>query len=74
MAWDLITAAMSGDAALARALLAKGADINATDDLGGGHTALIRAAGNGRSEVVRVLIANGANVNPESRSSAVQTA
>lgn len=57
---EVLRAARSGDAAL-KALLARGVNINATDD--DGETALMDAADERRADTVRVLIANGANVN-----------
>ncbi|HXW74200.1 MAG TPA: quinoprotein dehydrogenase-associated putative ABC transporter substrate-binding protein [Steroidobacteraceae bacterium] len=45
---------------LARALLAKGADVNAKNS--GGVTALMMAAANGRAEMVELLMRAGANV------------
>ena len=57
----ILRAAREGDATL-KALLAKGVDINATDE--DGETALMEAADSRRyTEALRVLIANGANVN-----------
>ena len=57
----ILRAAREGDAAL-KALLAKGVDINATDE--DGETALMEAADSRRyTGALRVLIANGANVN-----------
>jgi len=45
---------------LARALLAKGADVNAKNS--GGVTALMMAAANGRAEMIELLMRAGANV------------
>jgi uncharacterized protein len=62
----LITAASYGDAAVARVLIAAGADLEATaaDDAGGvpGGTALLHAAVFGMTEVLDVLVAAGARV------------
>ena len=44
-----------------KALLAKGANVNAADEEG--HTALIFAAFNGRAETVKLLLAAGADPN-----------
>ncbi len=59
----LILAAAAGDEALVKTLLAKGADVNATNDLG--YTALIAAVKGGYSGIVHLLIKKGANVNAE---------
>lgn len=57
----ILRAAREGDASL-KSLLAKGVNINATDE--DGETALMEAADSRRgTETVRVLIANGADVN-----------
>lgn len=56
---DLIKAASKGDAALARSLLAGGADVRAKDRFG--NTALIYAALGGHTEVVRLLLESGAD-------------
>jgi ankyrin repeat protein len=62
----LITAASYGDAAVARALIEAGADLEAraADDAGGvpGGTALLHAAVFGMTNVVDVLVAAGATV------------
>ena len=54
-------AAMDGNAAMAELLLAKGAEIDATD--GGGWTPLMRAVANKHKKVVELLLAKKANVN-----------
>src|SRR5947209_5803502 len=54
-------AAMQGDREAARALLQKGADINARESARG-ETALMFAAANGRTDVIRLLTARGADV------------
>jgi quinoprotein dehydrogenase-associated probable ABC transporter substrate-binding protein len=48
---------------LARALLQKGADVNARN--GGGVTALMMAAANGRLDMIDLLVKAGANVNAQ---------
>lgn len=48
-----------------RALLAKGADVNAKNKNDG--TALMAAAKNGHNEVVQVLLSKGADVNAENK-------
>ena len=58
-AWEKAVA--SGDAESARALLAKGTDVNARDRHG--QTALMLAAHAGHRELVEVLIAHRANLN-----------
>ena len=58
---ELITAAMEGRSDTVRALLAKGADVNAKDKYG--WTPLMLAALAGRADTVRTLLANGAHVN-----------
>lgn len=50
--------------ALARALIQKGADVNAHN--GGGVTALMIAAANGRADMVELLVRAGANVKAQS--------
>lgn len=55
----LHTAASLGHVSIARALLAKNANINAQDDLG--HTPLILAAKEGRANMVQMLLDEGAN-------------
>jgi ankyrin repeat protein len=45
---------------VARALIAKGADVNAHNS--GGVTALMIAAANGRADMVELLVQAGANV------------
>lgn len=54
-------AAMDGNAAMAELLLAKGAEIDATDC--GGWTPLMRAVANKHKKVVELLLAKNANVN-----------
>ena len=61
----LIAAAARGDAAIVRALLAAGADVNRADTWG--RTALFGAAHGGHEEVCRVLLAAGAKANVVSR-------
>lgn len=58
---DLMRAAENGDADAVRALLSKGADVNARTKHG--ITALMLAAKEGRLEIVKLLIGAGANVN-----------
>lgn len=58
---QLYEAARKGDAAEVKALLDKGADVNAKFRYGA--TALFKAADNGNTEVVKVLIERGADVN-----------
>ena len=58
---DLIKAASDGNADAVQALLAKGADIDAKDDLG--RTALIVASEHGHLDAVQTLLAKGADVN-----------
>ena len=60
---DLINAAKNGNIAGVKALLAKGADVNAKANNGG--TALIAASEHGHLEVVKALLAKGADVNAE---------
>ena len=55
----LMQAANSGDAAKARALIAKGANVNARD--GKGDTALIFAAINGQEDAILALLEAGAD-------------
>jgi Raf kinase inhibitor-like YbhB/YbcL family protein len=50
-----------GQVAEARAIIGRGADVNAKD--GDGVTALMRAASAGRGDMVRMLLASGADVN-----------
>jgi hypothetical protein len=54
------TLAVAPDAAMARWLIAHGADVNAAD--GDGQTVLMQQAGAGRTEVVRVLVNAGAKL------------
>jgi ankyrin repeat protein len=58
---QLYEAARKGDAAEVRALLDKGADVNAKYRYGA--TALFKAAERGHTEVVKLLIERGADVN-----------
>jgi ankyrin repeat protein len=58
-----LAAAYHGDMASVRALLAKGADVNAKTNSGG--TALMLASVNGHLDVVQALLAKGAEVNAE---------
>ena len=61
MSDSLIQAAVEGDLARVRSLLASGADVNARD--ADGATVLMRAAHLGRLDVVRALVDAGADVN-----------
>jgi ankyrin repeat protein len=54
---DLYDAAARGDVAVVKALLAKGADVNAKDN--DGRAPLLVAVGEGFTDVANVLIANG---------------
>jgi uncharacterized protein len=67
---DLLKAALDGDAAAVKALLAKGADVNAQGSEGAEHndglTALMVASQQGRPDVVQALLAKGADVNAKS--------
>src|SRR5262245_43542749 len=58
---DLLAAAKRGDADAVKALLAKGADVNAKNSYGA--TALSYAADKGHIEVVKLLLQNKADVN-----------
>lgn len=58
---QLWEAARTGDAAAARALLERGADVDAKFRYG--QTALFKAAERGHAEVVKVLLERGASVN-----------
>lgn len=58
---DLFAAARKGDVAAVKALLDKGADVNAKTQYGA--TALSYACDKGHTEVVRLLIERGADVN-----------
>ena len=57
----LPTVVLHGDYDFAKALITKGADVNAKDE--NGITPLIFAAGEGHTEIVKELIAKGADVN-----------
>jgi ankyrin repeat protein len=59
---DLINAARQGNTAHVQALIASGADVNATDGIAGG-TALMYAATNGHAGTVQALIDAGADLN-----------
>lgn len=52
---------VTGQVAEARAMIARGVDVNAKD--GEGVTALMRAASAGRGDMVQLLVASGADVN-----------
>jgi ankyrin repeat protein len=58
---ELINAARAGRTNEVRALIAEGADINATNTAG--KTALMMAANFGNARIVDMLLAEGANVN-----------
>jgi ankyrin repeat protein len=58
---ELLAAARKGDVDAVKALLAKGADVNAKNSYGA--TALSYAADKGHLEVVKVLLENKADVN-----------
>jgi ankyrin repeat protein len=60
-----MSASFGGHREVVEALLAKGADVNAKDDLG--MTALILASGLGHREVVQLLLDKGADVNAMSK-------
>jgi ankyrin repeat protein len=62
---SLTFACLSGKADAVRALLKKGADVDAADRLG--RTALMAAAALGNSKAVRLLLSHGANPNTESK-------
>lgn len=61
----LMLAAFRGDAAAVRALLERGADVNARDK--DGDTALMFAAYKGHTEIVSLLLERGANVYARAR-------
>ena len=61
--FDLLMAALKGNVAVVKELLAKGAEIDHTC---GGLTPLIAAAANGHVEIARHLLASGAKVNGKS--------
>lgn len=63
----LMLASRAGSTRAVRALLARGADVNAKERTRG-QTALMWAAANGRSEVTRVLLEHGADVHARSQS------
>ena len=58
---EMISAAQDGNTDTVKALLAKGADVNAKDKLG--NTALFCAVKSGNIETVQALLAKGADVN-----------
>jgi uncharacterized protein len=58
---ELIISAENGELNRVRALLEKGADVNARSD--GGHTALMLAAAAGHLEIVKALLNAGADAN-----------
>ena len=62
-------AAQKGHTDIVQALIAKGADVNATvtDGICKGQTPLHRAAENGHTDVAELLIEAGANVNAKDR-------
>jgi ankyrin repeat protein len=59
----LIAAASVDDAAVAKLLLAKGADVNTKANVGQSATALMGAAYNGNAELTRLLLARNAALN-----------
>ena len=61
----LINEAINGDVDVVRALLEKGANVNAKDS--DGETALMKAAYYGYADVVRVLIEKGASADAKNR-------
>ena len=62
---SLLNAVKNEDVAEVKALLAKGADVNANDT--DGKTPLHRAAAAGRRDLGELLLAKGADVNAKSR-------
>jgi ankyrin repeat protein len=58
----LMKAVFNGDADMVQLLLARGANVNATDDEEG-QTALMDPVDNGDADMVQLLLARGANVN-----------
>jgi uncharacterized protein len=62
----LMRAAASGDLTAVKALLAQGADVNATT--ADGYTVLMYAASYGNSNIVGFLLEKGANVNARDKS------
>jgi dipeptidyl aminopeptidase/acylaminoacyl peptidase/ankyrin repeat protein/outer membrane protein assembly factor BamB len=62
---ELLSAARKGDVAMVRALLIKGADVNARSSYG--VTALSFAADKGHLDVVKLLLEQGADVNTKDR-------
>jgi FlaG/FlaF family flagellin (archaellin) len=65
---DLIFAAMLGQTATVKSLLARGADVNAKTNLGG--TALFFAAAGGHTATVKALLEHGADVNAKTNGGA----
>jgi len=62
----LMLATAANQASVAKALVAKGADVNAVESEGG-RTALMFAADNGNSALVKLLISKGANVDAKAK-------
>jgi hypothetical protein len=62
----LMDKVVAGDAAAVSALIAKGADVNASNNYG--WTALSHAARAGNVELVKLLLAHGADVNARDQS------
>jgi hypothetical protein len=62
---QMVKAAMDGDAAAVKALLARGADVNAKGEYSG-WTPLMMAVRKGDIELVNFLLANGADANTKS--------
>jgi ankyrin repeat protein len=63
---DLLTAIRDGDTIRAKALLKRGADVNARDE--DGATALMHAAADSNLPVMKLLLEEGADVNATSKS------
>lgn len=63
---QLIVASRTGDIGKVKRLIQNGADVNAHEKVGEGHTAIFNAASAGHTEVVRFLIEKGAKVNEPS--------